>query len=65
MYKFCLGSVSKDFTRDEESKISLTGTEYDFSIDHSSIKKYNILNINQYLTVKINIKYSLGLSKKY
>ena len=34
-YNFCLGSVSKGFT---EGK-SLNGHIYDFSVDHSSIKK--------------------------
>ena len=38
-YTFCLGSVSKDFTKDEQSEISLNGTVFDFSVDHSSIKK--------------------------
>ena len=32
---FCLGSVSKDFTKDEQSEISLNDTVYDFSVDHS------------------------------
>ena len=43
-YKFCLGSVSKDFKKDQHSEISLNGTVYDFSVDHSSIKKEDILN---------------------
>ena len=34
-YKFCLGSASKDFIKDEQSEISLNGTVYDFSVDHS------------------------------
>ena len=34
---FCLGSVSKDFTKNEQSEISLNNTVYDFSVDHSSI----------------------------
>ena len=29
---------------------------YDFSVDHSSIEKEDILNIHQYLIVKNNIK---------
>ena len=28
---------------------------YDFSVDHSSIKKEDILNIHQYLTIKNNM----------
>ena len=42
---FCLGSVSQDFTKDEQSEISLNGTVYDFSVNHTSIKKEDILNI--------------------
>ena len=47
-YNFCLGSVSKDFTKDEKSEIFLNGTAYYFLVDHSSIKKEGILNIHQY-----------------
>ena len=46
-YNFCLGSVSKDFTKDEQSEVS---------VDHSSIKKEDILNFHKYLMVKNNIK---------
>ena len=38
-YSFSLGSISKRFTKDDQSKISLHGTIYDFSVDNSSIKK--------------------------
>ena len=55
-HNFCLGSISKDFTKDEQCKISLNGTLYDFSVDHSSIKKENILNIHQYIMIKNNVK---------
>ena len=55
-YNFCLGNVSQDFTKDEQSEISLNGTMYHFSVDHSSIKKEDILNIHQYLMIKNNIK---------
>ena len=51
-----MGSVSKDFAKDEQSRISLNGNVYDFSVVHSSIKKEEILNIHQYLMVKNNIK---------
>ena len=30
-YKFCVGSVSKDFTKVEQNQISLNGTVYEFS----------------------------------
>ena len=43
-YKFCSGSVSKDFKKDQQSETSLNGTVHDFSVDHSSIKKEDILN---------------------
>ena len=55
-YNFCLRNISKDFTRDEASKISLNGTIYDFSVDNSLIKKEDILDIHQYLMIKNNIK---------
>ena len=48
-YNFYLESVSKDFTKDEQH-------DYDFSVDHSSTKKEDILNIHEYLMVKNNIK---------
>ena len=41
-YNVCLGNISQDFTKDKQSEIYLTGTVYDFSVDHSSIKKRNI-----------------------
>ena len=47
-----LGSVLKDFTKDEQTKTPLNGTVYGFSLDHSSIKKKDILIISQYLVVK-------------
>ena len=49
-------SVSIDFKKDEQSKISLNGTVYDFSVGHSSMKKEGILNIHQYFKIKNNIK---------
>ena len=50
---FCLGDVSKDFTKDEKSGISLNSTAFDFSVDHSLIKKKSILDIHQYLMINI------------
>ena len=38
-----LGSVSKDFKKDEQSEISVNGTVYDFSVDRSLTKKKNSL----------------------
>ena len=54
--EFCVGSVSKDFAKNEQSEISLNGTVYDFSFDHNSIEKEIILSIDKYLMVKSNIK---------
>ena len=39
IYNFCLRTVSKDITKDEQSEIFLNIIEFDFSVDHSSIKK--------------------------
>ena len=64
-YIFCLGTISKDCTKDERSVIYLNGTVYDFSGDHSSIKKQDILDIHDYLMVKNNIKYCLILLREY
>ena len=41
-YQFCLGSISKDFTKDEMGEIYLNSTVYEFSVDHSSIQKKKI-----------------------
>ena len=43
------------FTKEEQSEISLNGTVYDFSVEHNSIEKEDILNIHQYLMIKNNI----------
>ena len=43
MYNFCLGSISKDCAKDEQSEISLIDTLYNIPVDHSSIKKKDIL----------------------
>ena len=42
-YNFCLENVSKDFTKNEQTEISLNGTVCDFSVDHSSVKKEDII----------------------
>ena len=55
-YIFCLGSISKDFTNDEQSEISLNATAHNFPVDHSSFNKEDILNIHQYLMIKNNLK---------
>ena len=55
-HNFGLESVSKDFTKDELSQISLNGTVSDFPVDHSSIKKKEILNIHQNSMIKNSTK---------
>ena len=55
-HNMCLGSVSQYFAKDEQCEISLNGTGHDFSVEHSSMKKQDILNIHQYLMIKNEIK---------
>ena len=55
-YRFCLWSVSKDFTKDEQSEISLNCTVDDFLVDHSSMEKEDILNNHKCLMIEYNIK---------
>ena len=55
-YNFCLGSVSKYFTKNETSEISLNVTAYDFSVDQSPVQKEEILNIHVCLMKKNTIK---------
>ena len=62
---FVYGLSQKSFTKDQESEVSLNGMVYDFSVDHSSIKIEDILNIHEYLMVKKHMKQCLGLLKKY
>ena len=52
-HDFCLGSASKNLTKHEQSELSLNGTVYAFPVNNSSFKKEDILNIHQYLIVKI------------
>ena len=53
---FCLGTISKNLTKDEQTEISLNDTVYDFSADYTSIEKVDILDIHQHLIIKNNIK---------
>ena len=62
---FCLGIKPKFFTKNEQSEVSLNNIVYEFSVDHSLVKKEDILNIiHQYLMLRNNIKWSSGLLKK-
>ena len=53
---FTLVKQRQNFTKDEQSGISLNSTLYEFSVDHSSIKNEDMVNIHQYLMAKNNIK---------
>ena len=55
-YNFCFESVSKDFIKNEQNALSLNNAVYDFSVDHSSVKKVDIINIHECFMVKNNIK---------
>ena len=55
-YNFYFGSISQDFTKDEQSEICIKGTVYDFSVAHNSVKKEDILNIHQYLAIRNNMR---------
>ena len=63
-YEVCLGSVSKDFTKDEMTKISVNDTIYDFSVHYSAIQREGILHIHEYLMKNNNINYCLNLLNK-
>ena len=39
-----------------QSEISLNGNVHNFSVDHISVKKEDVHNINQYLMIKNNRK---------
>ena len=43
--QFYLGSISNGFRNTESREVSLNENVYDFSVDKSSIDKYDILNI--------------------
>ena len=53
---FCLGSISDGFSATESREESLNWNVYDFSVDHNSVYKSDILNIHKYLLTKNNIK---------
>ena len=55
-YELCSGIVWKDFTKNQQSKISLNRTVYDFSVYPSSVKKGDLGNIHEYLMFKNNTK---------
>ena len=54
--QFCLGIISNGFNAHESREVSLNGHVYDFSVDHNSVDKYNMLNIHKYLMTKNNTK---------
>ena len=42
-FNFCLGSLSKDFTKDKQTEFLFNGAVSSFPADHSSIKKNRFL----------------------
>ena len=54
--QFYLGTTSNGFSATESREVSLNKNVYDFSVDHNSIYKSDILNIHKYLMTKSNIK---------
>ena len=54
--RFCLGSISDGFSATESTEVFLNGNVYDFSVDYNSVDKSDLLNIQQYLMTKSNIK---------
>ena len=57
LYNFYLGSISEDFTKDEQSKISLNDIVYDFfQLTIVQLKKKTFLIFAINLMIKNNIK---------
>ena len=54
--QFRLGSISNGFSANESREVSLNGNLYNFLVDSNSIDKSDILNIDEYLVNKNNIK---------
>ena len=54
--RFCLGSLSDEFSATESREVSLNDSVCDFPVDYNSIDKSDILNIHKYLMTKNNIK---------
>ena len=54
--QFCLGSIFNRFSATESREVFLNRIAYYFSVDYSSIKKSDILNIHKYFMNKNNVK---------
>ena len=54
--RFCLGIISDGFGNTESREVSLNENVDDFSVEYSSIDKYDILNFPKYLMTMKNIK---------
>ena len=54
--QFCLGSISNGLSAAESREASLNRKVCDFSVDYSSIDKYDMLNTHKHLMNKINTK---------
>ena len=61
-YKFSLGMLSKDFTKDEQSDVCLNGTVYSFLVDLSLVEKEDMLTIHECLMFKNNINANIMLA---
>ena len=53
---FILRSISNEFRATESREVSLNGNVYVFSVDYSSIDKFEILHMKKYLMTTNNIK---------
>ena len=49
---FCWRNIAHILSATESREISLNGNVYDLSIGYNSVDKYEILNIQKYLTTK-------------
>ena len=51
MVLICSGNISIDLTKDRMKGISLNGTAYDFSVDHSAVEKEDIFKIYLFMAI--------------
>ena len=53
--QLCLGRISNGFSATESREVSFNRNVYDFTVDHNSIDKSDILNTHKYLMAKNNM----------
>ena len=51
MVWICSGNISINLTNDRMKGISLIGTAYDFSVDHSAVEKEDIFEIYLFMAI--------------